>query len=122
MGIKVEIGGVLGRIGQRLDKIEQGSRQAVLRTAEEIMADSKENYVPIDTGNLKSTGTVQVTADRPQLFEATLSYGGPSAAYAIFVHENLQAKHAIGQALYLTTPARKVAPNIPQRIKNGLPG
>jgi hypothetical protein len=33
---------------------------------------------------------------------------GYSAGYALFVHENLEAKHPVGQAKYLEQPARQL--------------
>jgi hypothetical protein len=40
---------------------------------------------------------------------------GYSAPYAIYVHENLQAHHPIGQAKFLETPARVHAKEIKPR-------
>lgn len=37
---------------------------------------------------------------------------GFQARYAIFVHENLEARHRIGQAKYLEQPAREMAPEL----------
>jgi hypothetical protein len=45
---------------------------------------------------------------------------GYTAAYAIFVHENLQAFHKNGQAKFLEQPAREKAHEIRQIIKNSV--
>lgn len=37
---------------------------------------------------------------------------GYSASYAVFVHENLQARHANGQAKFIEQPARSLAPEL----------
>lgn len=66
--------------------------KSLYESAEMIMADSKENYVPVDQGTLRSTGYVKP----PELLSATnakveLGYGGPAAPYAVAVHENPRA-------------------------------
>jgi hypothetical protein len=53
---------------------------------------------PVDTGALKNSGYTR-KAPGPLAVEV-----GFSAAYAIFVHENLEARHHVGQAKFLQTP------------------
>ena len=70
---------------------------ALYGVAEEIMTASKD-IVPVDTGNLKSTGHVQPPVIRGRAVEVTLGYGGTSAkggevGYAWYVHENEDAHH-----------------------------
>lgn len=45
---------------------------------------------------------------------------GYTAAYAIFVHENLQARHTKGQAKYLEQPARQMRGELGDGIKADL--
>jgi hypothetical protein len=45
---------------------------------------------------------------------------GFNAPHAIFVHENLQAAHKVGQAKFLTTAARQQAPAMRQVIRQEL--
>lgn len=56
--------------------------------AELIMTDSKQNYVPRDKGILINTGQVQLNDTEGETVSVTLSYGGPSAPYALAIHEN----------------------------------
>jgi hypothetical protein len=77
---------------------------SLYQSAEVIMTDSKENYVPVKTGNLRSTGFVQLPEIDGQDINVTLSYGGPAVDYAVVVHEDLTAHHPHGQAKYLSTP------------------
>lgn len=52
--------------------------------------------------------------------EVTVGY---TASYAIFVHENLEARHTVGQAKYLEQPFRQIEPTISRRlIENMLRG
>lgn len=50
---------------------------------------------------------------------------GYTAAYAVFVHENLEAFHPIGQAKFLETPMREksqeMAKIVLDAVKRGLP-
>lgn len=63
--------------------------RALFRVANEIIADSKANYVPVDTGTLRSTGAVQIEGGvGGGRVTVTLGFGGPAAPYALFVHEN----------------------------------
>jgi hypothetical protein len=45
---------------------------------------------------------------------------GYSAPYAIYVHENLQAHHPVGQAKFLETPARRHAKEIKRTVARAL--
>ena len=58
--------------------------------AEEVMTRSKE-LVPVDTGTLRSTGHVPPTRRERNTVEVDMAYGGPAAAYAVHVHENIKA-------------------------------
>ena len=64
-------------------------KPAMRQKAEEIMADSKRNYVPVDLGTLRASGRVHP----PQVglggsIEVEMSYGGAASAYALAVHEH----------------------------------
>ena len=85
-------------------KAAHASAASLYQSAEVIMTDSKENYVPVKTGNLRATGFVQLPEDDGHQITVTLSYGGPAVDYAVIVHEDLTAHHPHGQAKYLSTP------------------
>ena len=59
--------------------------------AEAVMADSKANYVPVDTGALRASGTVSRPEMTATTVSLTLGYGGAAAPYALSVHENPRA-------------------------------
>ena len=64
-----------------------GGAAALFQEGEKIMADSKENFVPVDLGALKASGRVS----NPNLknpITVTLSYGGAASAYALAIHEH----------------------------------
>jgi hypothetical protein len=72
--------------------------RGLYRAGNRIMTLSKENYVPIDTGFLKSTGVVDLPRLTAGGMEVQLKY---SANYAVYVHERLNVAHPHGQAKYL---------------------
>jgi hypothetical protein len=45
---------------------------------------------------------------------------GFTAAYAIYVHENLQARHRVGQAKFLEAPARTMAGELSAVVASAL--
>jgi hypothetical protein len=67
------------------------AKAALFAEAANIIADSKENYVPVDTGNLRKSAHTE----KPKWFGKTISikfgYGGTAAPYAAAVHENPRA-------------------------------
>lgn len=111
--------GVVGRAVRRAVAAE------LYGEAEEIMATSKAEYVPVDQGVLRSTGHVQPPVDDGNQITVTLGYGGPAAPYALMQHESLHFKHRVGRAKYLEIPlvqaaggmARRMAPRIRIRLR-----
>jgi hypothetical protein len=81
------------------------AQQVLLETAHQVLAVSQQDYVPVDTGALKNSGVVE-TDDLGTRFVVTVGYGGPAAEYALHVHEDLVARHVVGQAKYLEVPFR----------------
>jgi hypothetical protein len=73
--------------------------------------------VPVDTGTLRASGQV-IGPDRGagrKLF-VTIAYGGAAESYAIYVHEDLEAFHRIGQAKYLESVLLESAPYMADRL------
>lgn len=66
---------------------------------EMIMAKSK-RLVPVDTGTLRASGRVVAEPSGG----ASCEYGGAAGSYAIYVHEDLEAHHPVGQAKFLEEP------------------
>lgn len=87
---------------------------------EAVMAKSKSEYVPVDTGTLRSSGHVSLPFIGPSDISVQLRYGGPAASYAVKVHEDLTVHHGNGQAKYLERPVVLMAPQMAQFIGTGL--
>lgn len=81
--------------------------------------------VPRRYGILAASGNVQVLSESP--IEITISYGGPAAGYAYWVHENLTARHkAPTKAKYLEDPVTvamaKMEPRVQSRVEGAIMG
>lgn len=94
---------------EALRMLEERANQVVGRIlyqkAEDIMAKSKAEYVPVNTGALRGTGHVQpVIYDGSGGVTVIMGYGGPAAPYAGVVHERMDMVHPVGGAKYLERP------------------
>jgi hypothetical protein len=93
---------------------------SLYQSAEAVMTRSREEFCPIKTGALKSTGHVQ----HPQINGAdvtvALGYGGPAAPYAVVVHETNKHYNFDKQWKYLETPLKEALPAIQQKLKEDL--
>lgn len=87
-----------------------------LRAEMEIEATEAKRRTPVDTGTLR--GTVQAIG--PDISGSSISAGivagGPSAPYAVYVHENLEAHHPVGQAKFIESVIDEVRPHLLLRI------
>lgn len=73
---------------------------------------------PWKTGTLRGTGIVNKPERDGNQISVTLSFGGPAAPYAIYVHENLEAIHPHGEAKFLESTLLESAPHMANRIVN----
>lgn len=88
---------------------------ALYLEAELIMTDSKQNYVPVDTGVLRNSGTVTKPVITNKSVEVTLGYGGPAADYAVVVHE-YPPSVGQGKNKYLSRPLNKAERGLVTRV------
>lgn len=86
---------------------------ALFIEANNVMNESKE-IVPVDTGYLRASGYVDLPREGPGGINVEMGYTAP---YAIYVHENLNARHAPGkQAKFLEQPLMKAQEGMPERV------
>jgi len=88
---------------------------ALYLEAELIMTDSKTNFVPVDSGVLRNSGTVQKPTITKQGVTVVLGYGGPSAEYAVIVHE-YPSNVGQGKNKYLSRPLNKAERGLISRV------
>lgn len=89
--------------------------RALYEEAEGMMGDSKQHYVPVDTGVLRSTGHVLLPDIRHNQVTVDMGFGGPAAPYAITQHEE-NYHHTVGERKYLETPVYRRVPSAPRRM------
>lgn len=87
------------------DGVLPATGRALKAEAETVMVLSQ-RLVPVDTGDLRDTGTV----DEPQVandeVRVAMRYGNSTVDYSVYVHEDLSARHPRGgQAKFLEQPA-----------------
>lgn len=105
---------------------------SLYRSGQIIMGISQEQFCPVETGTLRSTGRVEAPERDARGVSVTLGYGGPAAKYAIKVHENPRAGKTggrspsgakykrwakTGQWKYLETPVKQNAKNVVEDLK-----
>ena len=113
MAIEILVTGIAevnAQLARLWEQDQAASVQALREEAETIMTDSKQR-VPVDTGVLRASGFVQPVEDGVRL-----AYGGAASDYAIYVHENLDANHPVGEAKYLERPVLEALPGLAARV------
>lgn len=75
---------------------------------------------PVDTGALRASHVVSSPDISNGRIGVVISIGGPAAPYALYVHEDLEADHSVGQAKFLESTLVESAPYMPQRISRRL--
>lgn len=98
------------------EKLARAVLQALYREGEELVTEAK-RLTPVDTGTLRSSGHARPPEVTDDGAFVEVGFGGPAGAggneeevgYAIYVHEDLTARHPVGQAKFLEAPfnARK---------------
>ena len=64
-----------------------------LNTAVQDIAGHADEMVPVDEGALRGSQNIDNPSRRGDTIEASISYGGPSAPYALVQHENKDLWH-----------------------------
>jgi len=98
----------------------QEASASLYRSGQEIITLSKERYCPWDTGTLMSTLDAETPKIQGSDVTVTLHAGGPSAPYAVNVHETNKNYHHGRQWKYLETPAKLSAGNVLKALKADL--
>lgn len=103
--------------------VVQEVARALLEDAEETMAISKRDFVPVDQGILRGSGHVAGPDIGANKVTVTLGYGGAASAYALVQHERTDFNHPRGgQAKYLERPFFQRAAGLDQRVSGQVRG
>lgn len=89
---------VLRRANKEIEQVESKSLSGLYAAGLKIQRDSQ-GLVPVDTANLKGSAYTQ-REDKG----VVIGYG---AEYAAAVHEDMEARHTVGQAKYLEQAVRQ---------------
>jgi hypothetical protein len=84
----------------------------------EILQVSQEEYCPVNTGTLRSSGQVIVERNGSDV-TGTIGYGGAAESYAVIVHET-NRNYKVGSWKYLEIPFREMAPDAIEDIIQSL--
>lgn len=85
-----------------------------LRRAGLIVQRAAQEKTPVDTGLLRKSARTEANGAGFRT-EVTVSF---SSAYAIYVHENLEANHPVGEAKFLERAAMEKKQDILDLVKN----
>ena len=115
MAIDFEVGEVLGNI-KKLDHTIPLVAAAALY--QEALVEQKKSMkrTPVDTGALRDSHQTSLPRRKGQNLEVTIKVGGPAAGYAVIVHEDMEAKHEVGEAKFLENTIKESAPSLLARI------
>lgn len=89
---------VLGNLDKQVAKIEGLTMEGLLEAGLKVQRVAQQR-TPVDTGNLKNSAYTR----KDGKLRVAIGFG---AAYAIFVHEDLEARHETGQAKFLESALR----------------
>lgn len=106
-------------VRQRLERLASLAPDAIgraMRQEIEIEATEAKLRTPVDTGTLRGTVHAFGPERRWRTIQVGIAAGGPAAPYALYVHEDLEAFHKVGQAKYIESVLNEAAPHLPARI------
>jgi allophanate hydrolase subunit 2 len=112
----------LDKLDKQLGLLVQELPHAVgraLRAEAEIEMTEAKRRTPVDTGALRDSGTVE-GPDSDGVVR--MYFGGPSAPYAVVVHEDLEAFHDDGQAKFLESVLMESVPYLAERVAARMAG
>ncbi len=90
--------------------------KALDKVANSVLAESIQ-LTPVDTGTLRRSQ--KVTNKKVGIDEVSVEVRADTD-YAVYVHENLQARHPQGQAKFLESAVNTIAPEIEMIVATGM--
>lgn len=115
MSLKVDTKAMTARLTELGQNAVKRSGAALYTEAQLIMTAAKRD-VPVDTGALRSSGHVDQPAVTGDAVNVQLGFGGTGAQYALYVHENLSAKHKSGKAKFLESNLQAAAGELTAKV------
>jgi hypothetical protein len=107
--IKLDVSSVAGNLSKLAANWANEDLAQALYEEGHKTADLSMQMTPVDTGALKSSHVVSEPLVTPGSISVTIGVGGPAAPYAVAVHEDTDAVHAVGTAKFLEIAVRQRA-------------
>jgi len=82
----------------------------------EVEVKEAKRRTPVDTGSLRASIHQEGPTRNGRTLVTLIAAGGPAAPYALYVHENLEALHPVGQAKYIESVIMESIPHLAARI------
>jgi len=101
------------KITEFAERFPREAAGALYAVALEIENVSKER-TPVRYGILRASHETKIEME-PEI-RATIEVGGPSAPYAWYVHEDMEAHHEVGQAKFLESAMMEAGSDLPRRL------
>lgn len=102
----------LARLAQKFpDEVVRG-----LYVETEVEVKEVKMRTPVDRGTLRGTVHQVGPFREGRMIYTLIAAGGPSAPYAIYVHENLEVIHKVGQAKFIESVIMESRPYLAARI------
>lgn len=107
--------GVAARISTLTRRVPEAAGNALVEETQIELVEAQRR-TPVLTGALRASGHVEGPLQSGNSVQAWVKFGGPSVPYALYVHENLEAFHRVGQAKFLESVIREAAPYFASRV------
>lgn len=99
--VTINVGAFRQVLQNTQNKISPTAIMTTVQIAAEAIRTKAQELTPVDTGALRASGDVIQYLQTPHSVVGEISFGGPAADYAIYVHERLDVRHEVGQAKFL---------------------
>ena len=106
---------MLANLRGLLQSVPKAQEGALYEFANIEMTEMKRR-TPVRFGYLRNSGQVDKPEWNGDALQIKLGFGGPAAEYAVYVHEDLEAFHAEGEAKFVENVLNESAPFFEQRI------
>jgi len=101
---------------QALQRAVPKAQEGALYEYANVEMTEMKRRTPVKYGTLRDSGQVDKPEWDGDALQITLGFGGAAEAYAFYVHEDLEAFHAEGEAKFLENVLNESEPFFEQRI------
>ena len=106
---------VRARIAKWKKKIPDALGAALYKETQ-IEATEAKKRTPVDRGPLRASVHAEGPFRRGTMIWTQIVAGGPAAPYAVYVHEDLEAFHKVGQAKFIESVIMESRPYMAARV------